>query len=76
MMKYELTKETKVWEGRTLYRIRALRSFGVVSAGDLGGYVESEENLSHEGEAWVSGAARVCDKAVVSGAARVCARPW
>lgn len=39
--------------GRTLYRIKALRDFGNVYEGDLGGWVESEENLSHEGNCWI-----------------------
>ncbi|AGF87662.1 Uncharacterised protein [Streptococcus suis] len=29
-------------------------SFGSVEVGDLGGYIEKEENLSHDGNAWVS----------------------
>lgn len=33
-MKYKLTTETKVWFGRTLYRIEALVDFGVVKAGE------------------------------------------
>ncbi len=64
--KYELTTETKTFFDRTLYRIKAVRSFGVVKAGVLGGFIEKEENLSHEGnawvysDAWVSGNAQVC----------------
>lgn len=45
-MKFELTSETKVVFGKTLYRIRALVDFGIVKAGDLGGFVEKEDNLS------------------------------
>lgn len=59
MKKYELTSETKVVFGRTLHRIQALISFGNVEAGELGGWVEKEENLDHSGDAWVSGNARV-----------------
>lgn len=46
--KYELAKEdTKTFtDGGTIYRIRALKDFGDVKAGDLGGYIEKEENLS------------------------------
>ena len=44
--KYELTDETMEWEGHTLHRIKALRDFNDVKAGDLGGWVESEDNLS------------------------------
>ena len=70
MKKYELTSETKVVFGRTLHRIRALISFGNVEAGELGGWVEKEENLDHFGDAWVSCNARV------SGNARVCGDAW
>ena len=59
MKKYELTTNTKVFDGKTLYQIRALASFGMVHAGDFGGYIEREENLSHDGNAWVSDNAQV-----------------
>lgn len=58
-------------ETYNLYRIRALKDFGDVKAGDLGGYIESERNLSQEGNCWVSDEARVYDNAKVSGNARV-----
>lgn len=58
--KYELTSETTtLLNGTVLHRIRALRDFGDVKAGDLGGFIEKESNLSHDGDAWVSGDARV-----------------
>ena len=77
MKKYELTSETKVVSGTTLYRIRALRDFDFVKAGELGGFVEKEANLSQYNNAWVygnaevSGDARVSGNAEVSGDARV-----
>ena len=43
----------------TLHRIRAVAEFGLVKIGDLGGWIEKEENLSHEGKAWVWGNAEV-----------------
>lgn len=58
-------------ETYNLYRIRALKDFGDVKAGDLGGYIESERNLSQEGDCWVYDEARVYDNAKVSGNARV-----
>ena len=73
MMKYELTDERYPSDSR-LRRIRALRDiprFGV-AAGDVGGFVESEGNLSQGGDCWVYGSARVCDSARVYGSARVC----
>ena len=66
MKKYELTSETKIVFGHVLYRIKALSSFGYVSAGDLGGFLESEKNLSQNGNAWVSGNAEVYGNAEVS----------
>ena len=71
MKKYELTTDTKMLFGRKLFRIKALISFGDVSAGDLGGYVEKEENLSHDGNAWVYGGAKVYGDACVFGNAEV-----
>ena len=71
MKKYELTSETKIVFGHILYRIKALSSFGYVSAGDLGGFLESEKNLSQNGNAWVYGNAEVYGSARVSGNAEV-----
>lgn len=46
--KYELTDETIIIDGKTLHRIKALRSFGSVVKGELGGFVECEANLSQK----------------------------
>ena len=78
MKKFELTSEfiTNIF-GTKLFRIKALIEFGNVKAGELGGFVEKEENLNHEGNAWVYGDAevygnaRVCDDARVYGNASV-----
>jgi len=65
--KYALTSETKTAaNGAMLYRIKALRTFGCIEKGWLGGFVEKESNLSHDGEAWVF------DDAMVFGNAHVC----
>ena len=77
MKKYELTDETKEFDGKTLYRIRALIDFGFVKAGDFGGWIEKEENLSQEGRCWaydnacIYGNARVFDDACVCDNAKV-----
>ena len=72
MKKFKLTSEFIVdISGVKLFRIKALIEFGNVKAGDLGGYIEKEENLSHMGNAWVSGNARVFGNAWVSGNAWV-----
>ena len=76
MKKFELTSETKVVFGRTLYRIKALVKFGDVNAGDLGGWIEAEKNLSQSGNAWVYGDARVYGDAEVYGNAEVSGNAW
>ena len=43
MSKYKLTKNTKDFFGTKLFQIEATVSFGSVSKGDLGGYIEKEE---------------------------------
>ena len=70
--KYKLTDETIDVKGKTLYRIEALKDFGEIKNGDKGGFIESENNLSHEGDAWVSDDACVYDNACVYGNACVC----
>ena len=70
-MKYKLTEETIIYFGKTLYRIEALKDFGNVKKGDKGGYVEKEDNLSQEGNCWISDNAKVFDSALVSGDAEV-----
>lgn len=50
--KYKLLPDdTLVVNETTLYRIKAMRDFGDVKTGDLGGYIEKEANLSHYGNA-------------------------
>lgn len=63
--KYKLTDETITIGSATLHRIEALRSFGSVKKGDKGGFIESEDNLSHEGDSWVYDKAKVFNKAKV-----------
>jgi carbonic anhydrase/acetyltransferase-like protein (isoleucine patch superfamily) len=69
--KFELTNETIVFRGRTLYRIKALKDFGDVKKGDLGGFVEKESNLSQEGNCWICDDAKVFDNAMVYGNAEI-----
>ena len=69
--KYKLTEESIVLLGTKLYRIEALKDFGNVKKGDKGGYVQSEENLSQEGDCWIYGNAKVCGDAKVYGNAKV-----
>ena len=71
--KYRLIEnDTTIVDGRTtLYRIEALKDFSDVKKGDKGGYVESEKNLSHEGDCWVYNSAKVYDNARVYDNAKV-----
>lgn len=73
MKKYELTDKTKVIADVTLHRIRALIDIPEhnVKAGDLGGWIEAERNLSQKGAAWVADSARVMGSAWVMDSARV-----
>ncbi len=78
MKKYEFTGEYIIKGNKMLQRIRALRSFKGVECGDLGGYIESERNLSHDGNAWVGndaevyGFGQVTGNGLVAGKAEVC----
>ena len=79
MKKFELTSEFNLnFFGRKFFRIKALvniERYGV-KAGDLGGWVEKEDNLSQSGNAWVSGNAEVSGNACVSGNAEVSGNAW
>ncbi len=76
--KYELiSDDTKVIGNTILYRIRLLRDIKGYPAGTLGGYIESENNLSHVGDCWVADQAYVWDgariwgNALIQGGARI-----
>ncbi|WP_375630760.1 MULTISPECIES: hypothetical protein [unclassified Bartonella] len=62
--KYELTNENRVVNGVTLHRIKALKDFADVKMGDLGGFIENEDNLSHDGNCWVYDDAMVIQASV------------
>lgn len=76
--KYVLTDETRIIENECIvHRIRAVRDIivdgeKIVSEGDLGGWVERADNLSHDDNAWVCDNAVVCGNAKVSGSTMVC----
>lgn len=63
--KYELTDEILEVGGRVLHRINALRNFGNIKQGEIGGWIENEDNLSHCGDCWVYGNAEVYGDAEV-----------
>ena len=88
MKHFKLTDDKIQHNGRTLYRIRALKDIPIqhVKKGDLGGYVESLKNLDNNawvsdnawvfGDAKVYGNARVFGNAEVFGNARVSGNAW
>ena len=63
--KYKFTRKTKKYLGVTLKQIRR------ISDGKIGGWIEKESNLSHEGDCWVSGNAMVYGNAQVYGNAMI-----
>jgi UDP-3-O-[3-hydroxymyristoyl] glucosamine N-acyltransferase len=79
--KYKLLRKESKKESRsgdtTVYRIEALRDFSyydamcgvirTVRCGDKGGWLQSEKNLSHEGNCWVAHESVVCGKSLVCG---------
>lgn len=77
--KYELLENDTILKGKTiLYRIKALRNFNDVHKGDLGGYIESENNLSQFNDCWiynascqVFGNALICDNAKIQDGAKI-----
>lgn len=76
-LKYKFTEKTIEYKGYTLHQIIAISSFGDVKVGDVGGFIESEENLSQYGLCWVYdnskafGNAKIYDDASVHGKAEV-----
>lgn len=77
MKKFEFTGETKTTvNGIVLHRIKALVRIDlgystIIEVGDLGGWLEKEDNLSYLGNAWVSGDAEVFGDAKIYGDALI-----
>ena len=69
--KYRLTDETIEFNGVKLHRIEALKDLSVVKKGDKGGFVQSEKNLSHDGDCWIFGYAMIYGSAKISDNAKV-----
>ena len=73
--KYEMLMDeenTIEWKGHTLHRIRALRDFGDIRKGDIGGFVENENNLSHKGNCWIYDDAKAMDNSIMYDNSRIC----
>lgn len=70
--KFELTDEFVINSfGIKLFRIKCTRTFKYAKEGDLGGFIEKEENLNYSGDAWVYDNAQVFGNAHVYGDAWV-----
>lgn len=52
-------------------QIQALRDFGNVKAGTLGGYIQSEANLSHDGLCWIADNAVALERSEIKDDAQV-----
>lgn len=67
-MKYEILEQTyQLTDGRKVYRIKAVRDFGSVKKGEVGGFVEADDNLSHHGLCWIAGSAMALGRSQVTG---------
>lgn len=77
LKKYKFVGEKKEVQNTMLQQIQYTRSFAGIVAGQMGGFVEGEHNLSHEGNCFISegsfvfGNARVTDDAIVKGVSMV-----
>lgn len=73
MKKYEFTENEQEYQQTTFRQIRALVDIPLhnVKAGELGGWIEEELNLSHEGACWVEPESFVLRSARVSGDAGI-----
>ena len=71
-MKYEITNIEMNWNGHILHRIESLKDFTLINGkeihkGDLGGWVENENNLSQEGLCWIYEECKMYENARRSG---------
>lgn len=71
MKKYKLTDESIIIDGRKLFRIEAIKDFYYIKKGSVGGFIESEKNLSQAGSCWVFNDAMVYDNARIYDDARI-----
>lgn len=70
--KYEMIENDSItYKGRKLYRIKALKDLYNVRKGQLGGYIESEGNLSIYDDCWVFEDAKAYDCASITDKVRL-----
>ena len=68
-MKYALTNKTTKFGKHVLYQIIASKDIPChnVKEGDLGGYIESEQNLSQKGNCWIDTSVRLIGTTQIKG---------
>lgn len=69
--KYEMFKQEK-HNGFTYYRIRAIKNFGNVKNGTVGGLIQSENNLSQTGKCWIDESSIVRNPTIIRDNVLVC----
>jgi len=68
MLKYVIQEHAqRLPDGRGVRRIKAVREFGNVKEGTIGGFVEGDDNLSHDGLCWIAGDAMALGRSRVTG---------
>ena len=79
-LKYRIIKDSThpeskiIRNNKILYRIEALKDFGSVKAGAWGGFIESEYNLSQDGNCWIFWHAKVWGNIQITGDSIICGR--
>lgn len=63
--KYTLTDEFIIVDNIKLYRIQSMSYFSDVKKGDLGGFIQSKNNLSENGDCWIYDNAKAYNNARV-----------
>lgn len=64
--KYKFLRRTRLVNGFKLRQIVAVRDFGSVKAGDLGGFIEKEDTLSHHDTCWIDADSFVYGDSLIS----------
>ena len=67
MKKYSFTGISMIYKGHILNQIQALVDIPDrgIKANDLGGWLESDKNMSQEGTCWATGETKVMDRALI-----------
>lgn len=71
MRKYDFTGKTLIHCGTEYRQIISLKSFGSVSENEIGGFIQTEKNLSHFGNCWVKDSSKIGEDALIYGNAVV-----